>query len=70
MAYRLRLVDSHFATGTAALITMARRLAALLPPGSVEAAALEALAPGDHLRFDCQAIPVCQQPCALRRVDP
>lgn len=64
MAYRLRLLDSHFAQGLPMLLAAARRLCALLPPGSVEAAAFEALAPNDHLRFDCTRLPICQQPCA------
>ncbi len=68
MAYRLRLVDSHFADGPAQL-AMARRLCTLFPPGSVEAAALEALAPGDHLRFDCTRAVVCQRPCAVHRAE-
>ncbi len=66
MAYRLRLVDSHFADGPA-LLALARRLCTLFPPGSVEAAALEALAPADHLRFDCARPVVCQRPCAVHR---
>ena len=65
MAYRLRLIDSHFAESLPAYITTARRLAALLPPGSVEAAAMEALAPDDHLRFDCARVVICQDKCAL-----
>lgn len=65
MAYRLRLIDSHFASGAALLIPLARRLCTLLPPASVEAAAFEALAPANHLRFDCVKVTVCQQPCAL-----
>lgn len=64
MAYRLRLLDSHFAQGAAMMIQVARRLAPLFPPGSVEAAALAELAPSDHLRFDCARVPICQQPCA------
>lgn len=67
MAYRLRLLDSHFAHGTARLIDAARRLSTTLPPGSVEAAAFESLAPDDHLRFDCGRVPVCQEPCAFRQ---
>lgn len=70
MAYRLRLIDSHFAAGLPLLLQVAKRLAALLPPGSVEAAAIEALAPGDHLRFDCNAVVVCQTPCAWHRSEP
>ncbi len=70
MAYRLRLIDSHFAVGVPLLLQVAKRLATLLPPGSVEAMALEALAPGDHLRFDCQAVEICQTPCALHRPEP
>lgn len=65
MAYRLRLIDSHFALGVPQLLTVAKRLAALFPPSSVEAAALEALAPADHLRFDCNGVVACQQPCAV-----
>ncbi len=64
MAYRLRLVDSHFGQGPA-LQTVAKRLCALFPAGSVEAAALELLAPSDHLRFDCTQPAICQQPCAV-----
>jgi hypothetical protein len=64
MAYRLRLIDTHFAQGAALLLQVARRLAALLPAGSVEAAAFEDLAQHDHLRFDCCKVPICQQPCA------
>jgi len=64
MAYRLRLLDSHFAVGSAMLIQVARRLAPILPPGSVEAAAFDELAASDHLRFDCARVPICQQPCA------
>lgn len=67
MAYRLRLLDSHFAQGSAMLISVARRLAPILPPGSVEAAAFEALAPSDHLRFDCVRVPMCQSPCGLHQ---
>lgn len=63
MAYRLRLLDSHFAHGAAMLIAVARRLAPMLPPGSVEANAFDDLAPSDHLRFDCVRVPICQQPC-------
>ena len=47
------------------MIDMARNLARILPPGSVEAAAFHDLAPADHLRFDCREVEVCQQPCAL-----
>ena len=68
MAYRLRLIDSHFAAGAVLLIPLARRLCTLLPPGSVEAAAFDALAPADHLRFDCVKVAVCQTPCALHPV--
>ncbi len=64
MAYRLRLIDSHFAQGTGMLLQIARRLAPILPPASVEAAAFEELALSDHLRFDCTRVPVCQSPCA------
>jgi len=64
MAYRLRMIDSHFALSAAALIQIAKRLVGVLPPGSVEAAAFEALAPNDHLRFDCSNVVICQQPCA------
>jgi hypothetical protein len=70
MAYRLRLIDSHFVVGLPMLLQVAKRLATLLPPGSVEGMALEALAPGDHLRFDCNAVVVCQTPCALHRSEP
>ena len=69
MAYRLRLIESHHATSSARMLEVARRLAALLPPGSVEAAAAELLAVDDHLRFDCARLPICQQPCALHPVD-
>lgn len=65
MAYRLGLLDTHFASTTARLIDVARSLTRLLPPGSVEAAAFESLAPADHLRFDCREVEICQQPCAL-----
>jgi hypothetical protein len=65
MAYRLHLIDSHFAESLPALLQIARRLASLLPAGSVEAAALEALAPADHLRFDCPHVVVCQTSCAV-----
>ncbi len=65
MAYRLRLIDSHFAGSTARLLDVARRLATLLPAGSIEAQTAELLAPDDHLRFDCARLPICQQPCAL-----
>lgn len=64
MAYRLRLLDNHFAQTLPAYLQVARRLAALLPAGSVEAAAFEALAPDDHLRFDCPRVVVCQTSCA------
>ena len=67
LAYRLRLLDSHFASSTSKLIEVARRLTTTLPPGSVEAAAFEALAPNDHLRFDCTKVVVCQEPCAFRQ---
>ena len=66
MAYRLRLLESHFANGTARLIDAARRLATALPPASIEAAAFELLAPDDHLRFECNQVPICQEPCAWR----
>ncbi len=69
MAYRLRLIDSHHATSSARMLEVARRLAALLPPGSVEAAAAELLAVDDHLRFDCARLPICPPPCALHPVD-
>ncbi len=65
MAYRLRLIDSHFAVGAAAQIAVARALAPILPAGSVEAQAFELLAWDDHLRFDCSRVPICQEPCAL-----
>ena len=65
MAYRLHLIESHFAQSLPALLQIARRLAALLPAGSVEAAALDALAPEDHLRFDCPHVVVCQTSCAV-----
>ncbi len=65
MAYRLRLLDSHFAQSLPLYLAVARRLAALLPAGSVEEAALEALAPDDHLRFDCPRVIVCQTSCAV-----
>jgi hypothetical protein len=65
MAYRLRLLDSHFASSSGRMLEVARRLCVLLPPGSLECAAAEALAPDEHLRFDCGALPICQQPCAL-----
>ncbi len=65
LAYRLRLIDSHFVQGSVMLLQIARRLAPILPPTSVEAAAFEVLAPHDHLRFDCTRVPICQQPCAL-----
>lgn len=64
MAYRLRLIDSHFAQGTSMLLHIARRLAPILPPASIEAAAFEELALSDHLRFDCTRVPICQSPCA------
>jgi hypothetical protein len=63
MAYRLRLLDRHFADSTPALVSQARRLAQLLPPGSAESAALQTLAPADHLRFDCRHVPVCDSAC-------
>jgi hypothetical protein len=63
MAYRLRLVDRHFADSPAALVSHARRLAQLLPPGSAESLALQTLAPTDHLRFDCRHVPVCDSAC-------
>ncbi len=66
MAYRLRLLESHFANSTSRLIDAARRLATALPPASVEAAAFELLAPDDHLRFECNQVPICQEPCAWR----
>ena len=65
MAYRLRLIDAHFASSSARMLEVARRLAALLPAGSIEAQAAELLAPDDHLRFDCAKLVICQQPCAL-----
>jgi hypothetical protein len=67
MAYRLRLLDSHFAQGAAMMIGVAKRLAPVLPAGSVEAAAFEALAPSDHLRFDCVRVPMCQTPCGMHQ---
>jgi len=66
LAYRLRLLESHFANSTSRLIDAARRLANALPPTSVEAAAFETLAPDDHLRFACNKVPICQEPCAFR----
>ncbi|MCO4760161.1 MAG: hypothetical protein KC502_01575 [Myxococcales bacterium] len=66
MAYRLRLLDSHFAHSTARLIAAAQKLATAMPAGSVEAAAFEVLAPDDHLRFDCNKVTICQEPCAWR----
>lgn len=69
MAYRLRIIDSHYASTSARLIEVARSLARILPPGSVEAAAFEDLAPSDHLRFDCREVEICQQPCALAAPD-
>jgi hypothetical protein len=69
MAYRLRWIDSHFAQGQAMLLVVVRRLAPLLPAGSVEAAAWEDLAPTDHLRFDCAQVPVCQQPCGWHQAE-
>ncbi len=68
MAYRLRLIDSHFALGVPQLLTVAKRMVLLFPPSSVEAAALEALAPADHLRFDCNGVVACQQPCAVHQL--
>ena len=67
MAYRLRLIDSHHAVSASRLLDVARKLAVLLPPGSVECAAFELLAPDDHLRFDCARLPICQEPCALHQ---
>lgn len=69
MAYRLRMIDTHFALSAAALIQIAKRLVSVLPAGSVEAAAFEALAPNDHLRFDCSNVLICQQPCAYAPLD-
>ncbi len=66
MAYRLRLIDSHFASSQARLIDISRTLCKLLPSGSVEAAAFEDVAPDDHLRFDCPMVPICQSPCGYR----
>lgn len=63
MAYRLRLLDSHFAPDLPTYLTVARRLTALMPAGSPEAAAFEALAPDDHLRFDCPHVPICSTAC-------
>ena len=68
MAYRLRLIDSHFGQGPA-LLAVAKRLCTLFPAGSVEAAALEVLAPSDHLRFDCTQPVICQRPCAVAHSD-
>lgn len=65
MAYRLRLLDAHFASSSARMLEVARRLASLLPAGSVEAQTAELLASDDHLRFDCARLVICQQPCAL-----
>ena len=67
MAYRLRLIDSHFANTSARQLDIARALAKALPPGSVEAAAFEDLAPDDHLRFDCAMVPICQSPCGWQQ---
>ena len=64
-AYRLHLLDSHFALGVPRLIEIARTLNHILPPGSVEARAFEELAPSDHLRFDCKQVEICQRPCGL-----
>ncbi len=65
MAYRLRLIEAHFGQNLPMLVQIARRLAALLPAGSLEAAAIEALAPDDHLRFDCPRVVICQTSCAV-----
>ncbi len=65
MAYRLRLIDSHFADTQASFLQTSRTLAARLPPGSLEAAALEALAPEDSLRVDCPQVVVCSTFCAV-----
>ncbi|MSQ84825.1 MAG: hypothetical protein EXR77_18460 [Myxococcales bacterium] len=69
LAYRLRLIDSHFALGPAMLV-IAKRLCTLFPPSSVEAAALHALAPADHLRFDCANPLICQRPCGQAVYEP
>ncbi len=69
LAYRMRWIDSHFSGSTARLLEIARRLAALLPPGSIEAVVAEQLAPDEHLRFDCARLPVCHEPCSLHRED-
>jgi hypothetical protein len=69
MAYRLRLIDSHFASTSARMIDIARTLGRALPPNSVEAAAFLDLAPDDHLRFDCPLVPICQSPCGWQPTD-
>lgn len=65
MAYRLRLIESHFAETQAAFLQIARALAPIFPAGSVEVAALEALAPDDSLRLDCPRVLVCATSCAV-----
>lgn len=65
MAYRLQMLDTHFAQGTSRLIDAARAMTRLLPAGSVEALAFDDLAPSDHLRFDCRQVEICQSPCGL-----
>lgn len=63
MAYRLRLLDSHFALGLPAFVATARRLRAWFAPGAAETAALEVLAESDDLRLDCVRVLPCPQPC-------
>ena len=63
LAYRLRLVPSHFAPDLAAHIAVARRLRPLLVPGSPAAAAWEVATTVDHLRWDCTRVLACLQPC-------
>ncbi len=69
MAYRLRLIDSHFASTSARLLEIARTLTKVLPPNSVEAAAFEDLSADDHLRFACPHVPICQSPCGWHPAD-
>ena len=69
IAYRLRLLDNHFAESLPGHLNAARRLAKLMPAGSVESAALEALAPEDHLRFDCPHVVICKTSCTVASRD-
>jgi len=65
-AYRLGLLDAHYATGTPALLAVARHLAQFMPPGSPDQAALETLPELLGCRFGCPRARTCDWPCRER----